>query len=182
MNRIAILALLASVSAPQGLDPAPPSLPVPCQTVIEDRIVRGRSLDPLIREGQRITLLRGYYLCHPVRRGDVVAYGYAGNPDPLLKIVRAAPGDRFSLRRVQAGQGPGWHVIVNGTIAKNSQGLPYLIDARGHRMLSLYARSYGGAVPEGACLILGNQPGGSLDSTRFGLVSVAELLGKVALD
>ena len=47
------------------------------------------------------------------------------------------------------------------------------------RLLALYEKDYQGVIPAGAFLILGNAPGGSLDSTQFGLVSQEDLEGKV---
>ncbi|MBI3011310.1 MAG: signal peptidase I [Candidatus Omnitrophica bacterium] len=148
----------------------------PCRVEAEERTVRGISLEPFIHHGQSVTILRGYYACHPVARGDLVVYRYAGHATPILKVVKAIPGDTFALE--PAEDGTGVRLTINGQLAKTSQGIPYTMDERNSRMLALYARDYHGVIPEQAVLILGNQPGGSLDSIRFGLVGQRELLGK----
>ena len=151
-----------------------------CPVTPEERTVRGTSLEPLIHEGQTIRMLQGYYACHPVERGDVVVYRYAtGDTTPLIKVVKAVAGDIFSLQSNSKGQG--WHLLINQEVAQNSQGIPYTIDEHGYQMLMLYVRSYRGQIPARACLLLGNQPNGSLDSTHFGLAGQDDLLGKVVL-
>lgn len=153
------------------------SLAADCPAKIEERTVRGDSLSGLVEAGQEVRVLFGYYDCHEVARGDIVAYQHAGNPDPIIKVAKGLPGDRFGLRRARGG----WTILVNGRVAKNSRGRPYLFGESSYRMLSLYESDYGGIIPPGAYLILGNLPGGSLDSSRFGLVAKSEILGKVLI-
>lgn len=69
--------------------------------------------------------------------------------------------------------------MINGAVAKNSQGSPYLFSSQGYKMLSLYEKDYKGVIPENAYLILGNLTCGSIDSARFGLIDKSGILGKV---
>lgn len=136
--------------------------------------VRGASMLPLAAPGERLRLLRGYYADHPVERGDVVAYNYAGNGSPLMKTAYAVAGDRWSLR-----EGRGWYnILVNGRVLKNSAGREYRIPAAAIKRLKLYSDSYP-VIPGDACLLLGEQPGGSLDSTVFGLAGRRDLAGRL---
>ncbi len=105
----------------------------------------------------------------------MIIYSYAGNPDPIIKIVKGLPGDKFLLQKT----GNGWNIIINDETIKNSQNQPYALDASGYRMLSLYERDYKGIIPADAYLLLGNLASGSLDSSRFGLVGKQDILGKV---
>ncbi|KAF0125763.1 MAG: hypothetical protein FD154_1611 [Elusimicrobia bacterium] len=41
--------------------------------------------------------LYGYYDRHEVQRGDIVVCRFSFSRDPLRKIARAVPGDRFAL-------------------------------------------------------------------------------------
>ena len=148
-----------------------------CSIKIEEKIVRGTSLFPLIKPGQEIKLLYGYYDCHPVERGDVVAYDYAGRENPIIKIIKAIPEDKFHLEKASNG----WHIFVNDKILRNSENKPYLLSENGYKMLSLYWKDYNGIIPENTYLILGNLVSGSLDSSRFGLVYKTDILGKVEL-
>lgn len=147
-----------------------------CITKTELLEVRGGSLAPLINQGEIIKLLHKYYNCRPLKREDIIAYNYAGNNAPLIKIVKGIEGDKFQLKKSVTGC---WNILINDKILKNSQKMPYCINEQGYRMLSLYEKDYSGFIPKDAYLILGNQPDGSLDSTRFGLVSRKDLLGKV---
>ena len=148
--------------------------PEECQVEVEERIVRGSSLDPLIKDGEIVKVLFGYYECNEIKREDIVLYSYAGDEAPLIKIVKGVPGDEFSLQQIDGG----WHILINEEILKNSAGEPYLISGKRYEMLALYEKDYKGEIPAGAYLLLGNIPGGATDSTRFGLVSKGGIIGK----
>ncbi len=117
----------------------------------------------------------GAYDCQSPRRGDVVAYSYGGRI--LIKMLRGLPGDRFSVERTAQGN----QLRINGRVARNSRRKPYLWKAGETRLLELYAKQSGGVIPADAYLLLGNKAQGSLDCTRFGLVSKAALIGRVIL-
>jgi len=144
---------------------------------IEERMlkVRGDSLTGLIDDGAVMKVALGYYKCHEVLRGDIVLYNYPGG-DPLVKIAKGVPGDKLRLRKTRRGC---WNILINGRVLKNSLKVPYCIGARESEMLALYERGNNGVIPGNACLIMANLPGGSMDSTRFGLVGRADLLGRV---
>lgn len=146
-----------------------------CAVKNEQREVRGKSLSYILEEGEYIKILRGFYDCYDVRRDDVVAYAYAGRPNPIIKVVRAMPGDTLALKNYEKGT----RILVNGKELTTSKGEYYELDLRAARMLKLYVDDYGKGLPENAYLILGNIPNGSLDSSRFGLVSKTDFLGKV---
>ncbi len=148
-----------------------------CPIKIEEKIVRGNSLEPLIKDGETIEVLFGYYDCHPIQRNDIVLYSYSGNKNPIIKIIKGIPGDKFSLKKTNNG----WYILINGEILKNSENQPYIFDDQGYRLLSLYEKDYKGIIPEDAYLLLGNLPQGSLDSSHFGLVGKKNILGKVRI-
>ena len=146
---------------------------VPTETVI----VRGTSLSPLIRPGEEVTILRGYYGDHPVQRGDIVLVNYSGNEAPLIKIVKGLPQDSFALQKCD--NGAGWHILINNKILNNSENKAYVNYDKRHKMLSLYIKDFNGVIPENAYLVLGNVPAGTLDSTRFGLIDKSAIIAKV---
>ena len=146
-----------------------------CLIKIEKKIVRGNSLEPLIKDGEIIEVLFGYYNCNPIQRNDIVLYFYSGNKNPIIKIIKGIPGDKFSLKKTNKG----WYILINGEILKNSQNQPYILDKRAYKVLSLYEKDYKGIIPEDTYLILGNLPQGSIDSSYFGLVGKKDILGKV---
>jgi signal peptidase I len=147
--------------------------------VKEKDIVQGESLSGLVENGQEITLLKNYYNCNPINRGDVVAYNYSKNPNPIIKIVKALPGDSFEFRKKENSSS--YYIIINNEIAENSNGDFYELTEARTKMLSLYIKDYNGIIPENTLIILGNQPGGSMDSTKFGLASQKNIIGKVEI-
>ncbi len=146
-----------------------------CPIRTEERIVRGNSLTGVIEPGETVKILFGYYDCNEIKRDDFILYRYAGNENPLIKIVKGIPEDKFELRKTDGG----WNILINGEILKNSKNQPYLLDERDYRMLFLYEKDYKGKIPDNAYLLLGNLASGSLDSTHFGLVDKSDILGKV---
>lgn len=143
---------------------------------VEQFEVHGSSLAPLINPGETIKLLYGYYDNHPVEREDIIAYDYAGNDAPIIKIVKAIPGDSWHLEK--SDQEDSYQIIVNNKPLRNSEDILYQIPESNIQTLKLYAESYP-TLPENTYLILGNQVGGSLDSTRFGLIDRSGIIGKV---
>jgi len=141
----------------------------------EERIVRGDSLSPFIKAGDAVQVLFDYYKCNNVKRDDIVLYSFSGNESPLIKIIKGIPGDKFKLRQTEGG----WHILINKEILKNSEGVPYLVSGKRYEMLALYEKDYKGEIPAGAYLLLGNIFSGAVDSTRFGLISKEDILGKI---
>ena len=149
-----------------------------CGIIIEEKLVRGVSLSPLIKPNDRVRILFNYYKENEIKRGDVVAYNVSSNEVPIIKIIKDIPDDKFYLRKTA---GSIYHLVINNEVCVNSEDTPYLIDEQGAKMLSLYEKDCNGIVPENVYLLLGNLIYGSLDSTRFGLVSKDDILGKVEL-
>jgi signal peptidase I len=134
--------------------------------------VRGVSMVPLFRNGEDIHAVMGGRDClGTLEKGDIVLFENGGHDVPLIKRIHAAPGDRFA---VEDGA-----ILVNGEPAVNSRGQPYHIDARRARMLGLYIRDYNGVIPPDTFLVLGENVSGTGDSTRYGLVHISDIVGKV---
>jgi signal peptidase I len=143
----------------------------------ETAIVRGTSLSPLIMPSEEVKIFRGYYRDHPIERGDIVLVNYSGNKNPLIKIVKGLPQDRFALQKDD--NETGWNILINNKVIKNSENKDYVNYGKKNKMLALYVKDYNGVIPENAYLVLGNVPAGSLDSTRFGLIDKAGIIAKV---
>ncbi len=147
-----------------------------CITTVELKQVRGYSLAPLIYPGETVKLVYGYYNCHPVERGDIIAYKYTGRDAPIIKLVKAVGRDRWNLKENKDQNS--WRIMVDDKPLKNSRGEFYQISRSNIRMLELYIKSYP-VLPENTYLIMGNQVSGSLDATRFGLIDKRDILGKI---
>src|SRR3989338_1440398 len=98
----------------------------PCYAT-EEKIVRGESLSPLVKAGDSVKILFGYYDCHEIKRDDIVAYDYKGDEVSIIKIVKGLPKDKFELKAESAG----WNILINGQVLKNSENQPYLINQQG---------------------------------------------------
>lgn len=134
--------------------------------------VRGNSMTGIIEEGDRVKIRTGYYDCHDVKRGDVVAYKYA-KEDLIIKRVVAVPGDTWSVSAATGEKGF-FSIIVNGLEQETTLGKKYRINEGQAKMLSLYKSP----VQKDAYMILGNLPEGTQDSTRFGLIGRRDIVGR----
>ena len=135
-------------------------------------VVSGDSLSGIIGGGTNVTVQTNLN-CTSIDRNDLVLYNYAGRPDPVIKIVKALPGDTWKLE--------GCNIIVNNIILNTrnpdgSIGAPYCIGDT--RRLKLYANDYP-IIPPNTYLILGNKPEGTIDSSVFGLVDRQDIVGVV---
>jgi signal peptidase I len=130
-------------------------------------VVSGRSMEPTLRDGQRVLARRASP--RELRRGQVVVAWLA--PTRL-----SVPGAVAEARRPPAGairsRGPArdqW--IVKRVAALAGDPLPTLLMGLGARP--------GEPVPPGRLVLLGDNPEYSADSRHFGLVSVDSVLGVV---
>ena len=142
----------------------------------EEKIVRGDSMSGIVESGTVVKILSGYYECNEVKRGDIVIYNFAGDTNPIIKIVKGISGDKFSFQK----NGSGWFIFINGKKVENAQNQAYFLDEKAYNRLSLYEHDYKGVIPKDAYLIFGNVVSGSVDSTHFGLVGKEDILGKVS--
>jgi hypothetical protein len=157
---------------------APGAFAARCPREVQQRSVRGGSLEGLASAGQKLNVLVGFYDCHEPKKDELVAYSYAGDPAPLFKVIKAVPGDAFHLDKAPEG----WRLLINGQAAVNSEAKPYLLGEQSFRLLSLYESGYSGVIPPRAYLIMGNLPESSLESGRYALVDIGDILGKATAE
>ena len=150
-----------------------------CSTQSETRTVHGISMSPIIKDGQEVKLIKNYYNCHKVGRNDIIAYNYSGDINPLIKIVKGIPGDKFSMQSFNNSQE--WKILINGSIIYNSENKPYLLTQSEYNLLLIYEDSYKGIIPDNAYLILGDVAPNSIDSRHFGLIDKSDIIGKIVL-
>jgi signal peptidase I len=149
----------SSVSAQEGAQDACPARAV---------TVRGDSLSPLLPGGARI-MMKPAACTGPVRRGDLVIFRTGAREQPVIKIAKGLPGDRFAVD--QDG-----FIIVNDTVLENSAGVAFHLPQAQRGMLRAYQDSYGGVIPAGAYLLLGDSAKSVIDSTRLGLVHHSDFI------
>lgn len=146
-----------------------------CQFTSVKQVIRGESLEPMVPHGKGVTLLEGYYGCHFIQREDIVEI-IVGN-ERVAKIVKGIPGDTVALVKKESG----WNILINNRVVQNSQHLPYLISDQRADLIRLYIKDYS-IIPANTYFVLGDQPHGSFDSTRWGLVPIHNVVGKIIYD
>ncbi len=129
-------------------------------------------MSPRIAPGQMIEIQQGPAEClGTLKRGDAVLFHSDSSRIPLIKAIRGLPGDRFEVSNGK--------IIINGAPATNSAGEPYQLSPARAAMIALYAHDDHGIIPPDSFLVMGENPAGSIDSSRFGLVTRLEILGKL---
>lgn len=139
----------------------------------EEKIIQGNSMEPLLQNEMNITLLNDYYKCgYSVERGDVIAYSFGGDKNPLIKIVKVLSSDEVKIE--------GAKLKVNGEFLKNSKGDEYSFSEQQLAIMDLYIKNK--HIPENSFFIFGDNISDSKDSRKFGAVSSQDFLGKFVVE
>ncbi|MFA5024718.1 MAG: signal peptidase I [Patescibacteria group bacterium] len=146
-----------------------------CQITKKKFEVRGVSLSGFLEPGTIVSAWLNYYQCYQIERGDVVLYKMNAQADPIIKIVKGIPGDTIGLQ----GDGEIWNILINDKVLTTSQGEPYQLNEKSANLIELYIKDYYGVIPPKAHLLMGNIVSGSVDGTRFGLVDISDIIGKI---
>lgn len=145
------------------------------------------SMEPQLREGDRVVVSRTSYRLHDINRGDVVVFPSPAVPaekeglamrlvhDVLESVALRDPGDRELIKRViglpgETIEGRDGHVRINGSRLFE----PYLT-------LDVVTSDFGPVeIPEGRVFVMGDNRTNSHDS-RFpdiGTIDVDTLVGR----
>lgn len=130
--------------------------------------VRGDSLSPLLPDGSRV-MMKTAACAGPVRRGDLVIFRTGARAQPVIKIAKGLPGDRFAVD--QDG-----FIIVNDAVLENSAGAAYRLPVSQRAMLRAYQDGYGGVIPADTYLLLGDSANSMIDSARLGLIHISDFI------
>jgi len=130
--------------------------------VVQPVKVEGTSMQPVLRDQERIFVNRFIYHFRDISRGDVVVFRYPNDPSKsFIKRVLAIPGDEIEIR---AGM-----VFLNGRRYDE----PYIPPEFGDRRS--YPRTI---VPPGRYFVLGDHRNSSNDSRNWGFVERDLIYGK----
>ncbi len=144
--------------------------------------VRGASMRPALRSGDRVLVDPSAYHKSAPRRFDVVALHAPGISGVTYRRVVGIPGDRVQIRATgeghqllvqPAGRGA-WYAVVAG----------HPVDWGGQCCASDGSATGGAAavtVPAGQYFVLGDNPAASRDSRAFGFVPRSKITGRVSL-
>lgn len=130
--------------------------------------VRGDSLSPLLPNGSRV-MMKPAACAGPVRRGDLVIFRTGARAQPVIKIAKGLPGDRFAVDL-------DGFIIVGGAALENSAGVAYRLPVSQRAMLRAYQDGYGGVIPVATYLLLGDGANSVIDSARLGLIHISDFI------
>jgi signal peptidase I len=126
--------------------------------------VQGTSMEPLLRDGDRIVVNKLVYRLGPIERGDVVVFWYPRDPSvSFIKRVVGRPGDRVEIR---AGR-----VYVNGEHLSEAYLPEPFRDTDNHPAID---------VRPGYYFVLGDHRRSSNDSRSWGQVPEKYIYGRAA--
>jgi signal peptidase I len=144
------------------------------------------SMEPQLREGDRVVVSRVAYRLHDPRRGDVVVFDSPEDVTPdrspfPIRIVREVlegagvrqPSETELIKRVialpqETVEGRGGHVFVDGRLLVE----PYLSP-------EVLTSDFGPVlVPDGHVWVMGDNRGNSQDSRVFGAVPTSSIVGR----
>lgn len=151
----------------------------PCPGETKEFAQRDPYMRGVLEVGQKFKVIMNYYDCNEPKRGDLVFYQLHHSMDPVVKIVRGVPGDKFSLSRDKLHGG--WNLEVNGDKVYSAvdKKEAYFFGASTPPPLALYEKSHKGKIGPGNILLLSSWPPGDIDSGLFGMFSLTDVVGKV---
>ncbi len=126
-------------------------------------------MSPLIRPGDQVETMPPSCLKDAIKDGDIIVFTNSAAKTAIIKRVIARGGDRFAVK--------GGVLFVNEEQVTTADGRAFHLSEGRLGMIRLYESGYKGIVPESAYLVMGEQEGGTTDSTRFGMVDIADIKG-----
>jgi len=141
-------------------------------SAIEKSYIRGVSMEPSLNNNQEVSGYMGYYNCHEPKKNDPVVLEFKSQPGTrFVKKIMALGGDKIEFK--------GDNLMINGKIAKNSEGKAYQFSTRSQGLLTIPLENK--TIIEGYYLVLGEVVGPeAYDSRVFGYVEKDHLKGLVS--
>jgi signal peptidase I len=125
--------------------------------------VEGQSMDPILRDNERLIIEKVSYRFHPPQRGDIVVLRRPHRSvAPLIKRVVGLPGETVTIHDAM--------VYINGEPLSE----PYLDQPTWGSISPV-------VVPEGHVFVMGDNRRSSNDSRAFGVVSLDDIIGRAWL-
>ncbi|MEQ1876747.1 MAG: hypothetical protein ABL958_08875 [Bdellovibrionia bacterium] len=135
-------------------------------------------LGTIAKKGQKLKITLNWYACNPLERDALVYYRFSSTLDPIVRIVRAVPGDKFKVVRDE--KRGAWNLEVNGALIMNEDGKdPYFFGGKPPATLSLYEKQSKGVLGNGDVIMFAAIAPGQNDSGIFGVANVVDIVGRV---
>ena len=140
--------------------------------------IKGDSMDPTLKDGERVVVNIMGYKIGDVKKGNVIVF-HANKKDDYVKRVIGVPGDKVQYKKDQ--------LYING----KKQDEPYLNYNEKRKQVEYItgtfqvkdlanANSKSNVIPKGKYLVLGDNREVSKDSRSFGLIDKDQIVGKVS--
>ncbi len=141
-----------------------------CNVIKENKIISWDSMFPFLENWSKIIFLKDYYnICNKeIKKWDLVAYDYAWNINPLIKVVKIDWKDNVEID---------WNIMkINWEVMKNSIWQIYIFSEWEINLISLYIKNW--KIPENSYMIFWDNINDSIDSRRFWAISWNDILWK----
>ena len=140
--------------------------------------IKGDSMDPTLKDGERVVVNIMGYKIGDVKKGNVIVF-HANKKDEYVKRVIGVPGDKVQYKKDQ--------LYING----KKQDEPYLNYNEKRKQVEYItgtfqvkdlanANSKSNVIPKDKYLVLGDNREVSKDSRSFGLIDKDQIVGKVS--
>ncbi|GAA0596449.1 signal peptidase I [Virgibacillus siamensis] len=136
-------------------------------------IVEGESMEPTLYDGNMLMVNKVVYDMSDVDRFDVIVF-HATRKTDYVKRVIGLPGDKIAYKNDK--------LYVNGRYVEEKflEPLKKVTDTKPYtKDFTLMGTTGKTTVPEGKLFVMGDNRDNSLDSRKFGFVSMDRLVGKV---
>ena len=140
--------------------------------------IKGDSMDPTLKDGERVVVNIMGYKIGDVKKGNVIVF-HANKKDDYVKRVIGVPGDKVQYKKDQ--------LYING----KKQDEPYLNYNEKRKQIEYITGTFqvkdlananpkSNVIPKGKYLVLGDNREVSKDSRSFGLIDEDQIVGKVS--
>ena len=140
--------------------------------------IKGDSMDPTLKDGERVGVNIMGYKIGDVKKGNVIVF-HANKKDDYVKRVIGTPGDKVEYKKDQ--------LYING----KKQDEPYLNYNEKRKQIEYITGTFqvkdlananpkSNVIPKGKYLVLGDNREVSKDSRSFGLIDKDQIVGKVS--
>lgn len=140
--------------------------------------IKGDSMDPTLKDGERVVVNIMGYKIGDVKKGNVIVF-HANKKDDYVKRVIGVPGDKVQYKKDQ--------LYINGKKQDESylnynekrKQIEYITGTFQVKDLA-NANPKSNVIPKGKYLVLGDNREVSKDSRSFGLIDKDQIVGKVS--
>ena len=137
----------------------------------EIKTIRGVSMFPLLKDGEKVKALINYYSFYLPKRDDLVIIQFKTQPNKFfVKKLKGLPQDKVEIKDKI--------LFINGEEVLNSEGKPYFVEGKSENLL--LKPLVNSKIPDGYYLVLSEEiHSSSFDSRYFGYLEINHLKGKV---